>query len=146
MFNRSNDVYERGHFNSMRILHGPLPCWTTWSSRSIYMPKTNIIVGNLPLFYWRIFCKKSLIEFASQICIILLFSVFVGDSIYLEVTRYTLKWWSKKIPSKYRFIFILFKPFTLSPSLQHQTINKNLFNFISRTQNVKSDPLYPKWL
>ena len=28
----------------------------------------------------------------------------VGDSIYPEVTHYTLKWWSKKIPSNYRFI------------------------------------------
>ena len=83
----------------------PLPCWTTWSSRSIYLSKTKIIIGNLPLFYWKILYKNSWIEFAPQRCFILLFSVcVVGDSIYHEVTRYTLKWWSKKIPSKYRFI------------------------------------------
>ena len=77
----------------------------TSSSRSIYSSKTNIIVGNLPLFNWRIFHKNSLIEFAPQRCFVLLFSVcVVGDSFYPEVTRYTLKWWSKKIPSNCRFI------------------------------------------
>ena len=59
--------------------------------------KNKINVGNLPLFYWRIFYKNSLIEFAPQRCFILLFSVCVmGNSIYPEVTRYTLEWWSKK--------------------------------------------------
>ena len=72
---------------------------------SLNLSKTNIIVGNLPLFYWRIFFKNSLIEFAPQRSFILLFSVCaVGDSIYPEVTRYTLKWWSKKTLSNYRYI------------------------------------------
>ena len=104
-FHCSNDVYYRRHFNSMRIFHDPLPSWTTWSSFTMYLLKTNIVVGNLPLFYWRIFYKNSLIEFALQRRFIFLFSVcVVGDSIYPEVTPYTLKLWSKKIPSKYCFI------------------------------------------
>ena len=34
----------------------------------------------------------------------------------------------------------------MSPSLQHQTIIKNLYIFFLTHSNVKSDPLYPKWL
>ena len=59
-----------------------------------------------PLFFLlNIFSIHRIIEFALQRSFILLFSVrVVGDSIYPEVTRYTLKWRSKKFPSKYCYI------------------------------------------
>ena len=66
------------------FLHDPLLCWTTWLSLSISLSKTNIIIGNLPLFYWRIFYKYSLIEFAPQRCFIMLFS-FWSDSLYTKM-------------------------------------------------------------
>ena len=91
----------------MRILHDPLPCWTTWSSHSINLSKTNIIVGNLTLFYWWVFYKNSLTESAHQRCLILLFSVcVVGDSIYPEKTRYRLKSISSLQENSFKISFI----------------------------------------
>ena len=112
----------------------PLPyaCWTMWSIRSIYSSKTNIIVGNLPLFYWIIFHKNSWIEFAPQRCFILLFSVcVVGGSIYPEVTRFTLKWWSKKTLSNYRFI-------EYRLNLSHISVHSQCLLLFNTKQSIKT--------
>ena len=55
---------------------------------------------------------------------------------------FTLKWWSKNIPSKYRFI-------EYRLNLSHYLFT-HIVSFPSTPnkcpQNVRSDPLYPKWL